>query len=73
MPKYTYTDRMAGHVIDTAHASLLSNQPGRAFPVHAGEVRFECEAANILEADAKLLAATGLKASKEMSLCCAIS
>lgn len=73
MPKYTYTDRMAGPVIDTAHASILSNNPGRSFPVHAGEVRFACDAADILEADAKLLVATGLTASKSPSLCCAIS
>lgn len=73
MPHYTYTDRMAGPVITTAHASLLSRQPGRPFPVHAGEVVFECDADNILAADEKLLAATGLVASKQVSVCCAIS
>jgi len=29
LPHYTYTNRMAGPVIDTAHGSLLSKQPGR--------------------------------------------
>jgi len=72
MPRYTYTDRMAGPVIDTAHGSLLSKQPGRPFPVHAGKVIFECDAATILEADAKLLEVTGRVAAKEASVCCAI-
>lgn len=73
MQRYTYTDRMAGPLIGMEYGSLLSKQPSRPFPVHAGKVNFECDAADILEADAKLLAATGLTASREMSLCCAIS
>lgn len=72
MPRYIYTDRLAGPVIDMVQASIMSRQPGRPFPVHTGIKIFECEASDILEADALLLKATGRIAGKEPSVCCEI-
>lgn len=74
MAHYTYTDRMAGPMLYTTTGLRLGFASfGRPFPVHAGEVIFECEASDILAADEKLLADTGLVASKQASVCCAIS
>lgn len=74
MPHYLYTDHLAGPVTHSV-AKLALGRPGygKMVPVHAGAVLFECQAKDILEADALLFAATGRIAEKDQGIGCAIS
>lgn len=67
--KYRYTDWSKGPVLYVIHQRTRG---GYDWPKHAGEVVFETEAANILEADAKMLAATGIDPAKRVDIGCSL-
>lgn len=73
MRRYTYTDHSKGPVIGTYYGLAIGRPSfGRPFEKHAGEMIFECEAENILDADAALLMATGIKAEKRVDVGCSV-
>lgn len=86
MTHYTYTDHSLGGPVlkppnrlgkcpPLVHIGLALGRPsfGQPFPAHKGMVVFECDASNILEADALLLAKTGIVAAKSAEIGCALS
>lgn len=83
MNRYVYTDHMkGGPVMDWSsrrkveYPRVVTGQAigresfGKPFPVFNGEVIFECEAEDILAADAALLAATGIVAARVAHVSC---
>lgn len=76
MAHYTYTDWSKGPVVEIVKQSWRGGIPWSAGPYHekhAGEVVFQCDALDILVADAELLAATGIVAAKAMMVGCSIA
>lgn len=87
MPRYTYTDRSKGNPVMTlnertgqwhpltikqTHRSGIIWGSGPYHPVFKGEVIFECEASDILAADAAFKTATGLDIAKLFAVCLSI-
>lgn len=69
MTKYTYIDYRLGPVIYT----VMAKDSRRSFPVHTGEVIFECDAANILEADKEFKSITGIDPNKVPEIACSLT
>jgi len=76
MPHYHYTDWEKGPVLYQVKQSWRGGVPWSAGPYHdkrAGEVIFECDAPDILAADALFTSATGRIPAKEYMVGCAIT
>lgn len=86
MTRYVYTDHTKGGPVMDWSPRRKVMQPrvvtglaigresfGKPFPVFNGEVIFECEAEDILAADAALLAATGVVASRVAHVSCRVT
>lgn len=69
MTKYTYIDYRLGPVVNTATAK----DSRRSFPVHTGEVIFECIAHDIIEADSAFKRITGIDPNKIPEIACSLT
>lgn len=77
MKHYVYTDRNQGPVIGAAFGSFLSypGNSGKKYVVHTGVVIFECDAIDIVDADAKMQSASGIDPSdwKQLHITCSFT